>query len=63
MPETVNRTVTRKIGAADVTILTDGGLSFPPDYFPGTGGDHITDLLINAQTAEIATNLDRKSVV
>ena len=58
MPETVNRTVTRKIGAADVTILTDGGLSFPPDYFPGTGGDHITDLLINAQTAEIATNFN-----
>jgi len=54
----MNRTATRKIGSAEVTILTDGALSFTTDLFPGTDGDHIKDLLADAGTAEIATNFN-----
>ncbi|MCC5969539.1 MAG: MBL fold metallo-hydrolase [Pararhodobacter sp.] len=54
----MSRTATRKIGSADVTILTDGGLAFPADYFPETDGAHIDALLAKAGTGEIATNFN-----
>jgi len=55
---TMSRTVTRKIGSAEVTILTDGALAFPPDYFPKTDGGHIHELLEQAGTSDIDTNFN-----
>ncbi len=54
----MSRTATRKIGSAEVTILTDGALAFPPEYFPKTDGGHIEELLENAQTRDIDTNFN-----
>jgi hypothetical protein len=44
----MSRTATRKIGTAEVTILTDGGISFPTEYFPQTDEGHIEELLRDA---------------
>lgn len=54
----MSRTATRKIGSAEVTILTDGALAFPPDYFPKTDGGHINELLDAANTSDIDTNFN-----
>lgn len=54
----MSRTATRKIGTAEVTILTDGALAFPPDYFPKTDGEHIRELLEAARTSDIDTNFN-----
>ncbi|KPQ07445.1 MAG: Zn-dependent hydrolase [Rhodobacteraceae bacterium HLUCCA12] len=54
----MTRTATRKIGSAEVTILTDGAIAFPPDYFPGTEGDRIDALLEQAGTDRIDTNFN-----
>ncbi|MCC5991174.1 MAG: MBL fold metallo-hydrolase [Rhodobacteraceae bacterium] len=54
----MTRTVTRKIGAADVSIITDGEHSFTPDLFPGTDEAHITELLQQAGQDQIATNFN-----
>lgn len=54
----MSRTAMRKIGTADVTILTDGGVSFPADYFPGTEQGHIDELLNGAGDTEIRTNFN-----
>jgi len=54
----MSRTATRTIGTAEATILTDGGISFPPDYFPGTDAGHIDDLLKDAGKSEIETNFN-----
>lgn len=54
----MSRTATRKIGSAEVTILTDGALAFPPDYFPKTEGTHIDSLLEQAGTHDIDTNFN-----
>lgn len=51
-------TVTRRIGDADVTILTDGAFAFPPDLFPGTAPERIAALLAEAGEAEIRTNFN-----
>ncbi|WP_209426322.1 MBL fold metallo-hydrolase [Pararhodobacter sp. SW119] len=54
----MSRTATRKIGNAEVTILTDGGISFPAEYFPGTDEAHIEELLRDAGRSEIETNFN-----
>ena len=54
----MSRTATRKIGTAEVTILTDGGISFPPEYFPETDEAHIQELLRDAGKNEIETNFN-----
>lgn len=54
----MTRTATRKIGDAEVSILTDGGITFTPDLFPGTDEGHIKSLLTEAGTDEIATNFN-----
>lgn len=54
----MSRTATRTIGSAEVTILTDGGISFPVDYFPATEEAHIQELLRDAGEREIETNFN-----
>jgi glyoxylase-like metal-dependent hydrolase (beta-lactamase superfamily II) len=54
----MSRTATRKIGTAEVTILTDGGISFPTGYFPQTDEAHIEELLRDAGKNEIETNFN-----
>lgn len=54
----MSRTATRTIGDAEVTILTDGGISFPADLFPGTDEGHIKALLTAAGKGEIETNFN-----
>ena len=51
-------TVTRRIGDAEVTILTDGATAFGPDLFPGTDPGHIAALLAAAGAQGIATNFN-----
>ena len=54
----MSRTATRKIGTAEVTILTDGGISFPAEYFPQTDEAHLQGLLRDAGESEIETNFN-----
>ncbi len=54
----MQRTVTRSIGDAQVSIITDGTFSFTPDLFPGTDPAHIDALLAQAGASEIATNFN-----
>ena len=54
----MSRTATRKIGDAEVTILTDGGISFGADLFPGTTQQTIDALLSAAGKTEIETNFN-----
>ncbi len=51
-------TVTRIIGEAEVSIITDGTFSFTPELFPGTEPARIDSLLDAAGTSEIATNFN-----
>lgn len=54
----MSRIATRVIGDAEVIILTDGGISFPVDVFPGTDEAHIGALLKAAGTDQIETNFN-----
>ncbi len=54
----MSRTVTTKIGEAEVSIITDGAISFTPDLFPGTPEETIKALLAKAETSEIQTNFN-----
>ena len=54
----MTRIATRTIGAAEVTILTDGGIDFGTELFPGTLPDHIADLMQRQKAASIATNFN-----
>ncbi len=54
----MTRIATRKIGEADVTILTDGGIDFGTELFPGTTPAHIADLLTRQHQTSIATNFN-----
>ncbi|MFC7705159.1 MBL fold metallo-hydrolase [Plastorhodobacter daqingensis] len=51
-------TLSRRIGAAEVTVLTDGALSFPPALFPRTGQATIDTLLDLAGEKDIRTNFN-----
>lgn len=51
----MNRTVTRTIGTAQVSIITDGATTFTPDLFPETPEAHIDAL---RGTAPIETNFN-----
>lgn len=51
-------TVTRRIGDAEVTILTDGATAFGPELFPGTDPKHIAALLAGQGAEGIATNFN-----
>lgn len=52
------QTVTRTLGDAEITILTDGATEFTPDMFPGTDPAHIGTLLSDAGHGAIRTNFN-----
>ncbi len=54
----MSRTVTRRIGDADFSIITDGATEFTPELFPGTDPAHIGDLLAQARQSAIRTNFN-----
>lgn len=54
----MSRTVTKRIGEAEVTIITDGATSFTPDLFPQTPPEDISALLKDANASEIVTNFN-----
>ncbi|MCB1398319.1 MAG: MBL fold metallo-hydrolase [Rhodobacter sp.] len=54
----MTRTATQTIGEATVTVLTDGGIDFGPELFPGTVPAHIAELLEAQRAASIATNFN-----
>lgn len=51
-------TATRPVGAATVTVLTDGGTQFGPELFPGTDAAHIQALLDAQGESGISTNFN-----
>lgn len=50
--------VTHQVGEFSVTVLTDGALAFPPEYFPNAGADQIAALLKSVGEDEIRTNFN-----
>ena len=54
----MSRIATRMIGAAEVTVLTDGAISFGAELFPGTESAQIDALLVAAGASEIATTFN-----
>jgi glyoxylase-like metal-dependent hydrolase (beta-lactamase superfamily II) len=54
----MTRIATQTIGDATVTVLTDGGIDFGPELFPGTDPSHIDDLLKAQNAGSIATNFN-----
>ncbi len=52
------QTVTRTLGDAEITILTDGATEFTPDMFPGTDPAQIEALLSEAGQGAIRTNFN-----
>ncbi|WP_417587188.1 MBL fold metallo-hydrolase [Pararhodobacter oceanensis] len=54
----MSRTATQSIGDAEVVILTDGGLDFGTELFPGTSEAHIAGLLAAQAASAIATNFN-----
>ncbi len=52
------RTVTTTLGAAQVSIITDGAVTFTPDLFPETPEAHLTALLGDDPDAQIETNFN-----
>lgn len=51
-------TVSHRVGDIDVTILTDGAITFDADLFPGADPEHIKELLAAAGDSEIRTNFN-----
>ena len=54
----MQRTVTRKIGAAEISIITDGATESSADMFPGTERSHIDEVLKSAGGAALETNFN-----
>lgn len=54
----MDRTATRLIGEAEVTVLTDGTFEFTEDLFPGTTSEHLHDVLARRNANNIATNFN-----
>ncbi len=54
----MKRTVTQKIGSAEVSIITDGVFRFTPDLFPETPEAHLAALLDSQGAGEIETNFN-----
>ncbi len=54
----MTHTTTKKIGEAEVTVLTDGAFAFPEALFPGTDPAHLRELLGKAGSSEIRTNFN-----
>lgn len=54
----MHHTATRRIGGAEVTVLTDGTTSFGPEMFPSTSGGHIASLLAAQGAKGIASNFN-----
>ena len=50
--------VTRRIGTADISIITDGATEFPADLFPETDPAHIGRMLEQAGQSTIRTNFN-----
>ena len=51
-------TATRRIGDAEVTVLTDGATTFGPDLFPGTDPVTIATLLATQNRPAVETNFN-----
>lgn len=51
-------TVSHKVGDIDVTILTDGAITFDAGLFPGADPGHIAQLLADAGETAIRTNFN-----
>ena len=54
----MRRTITQTIGEAEVSIITDGAVTFTPDLFPGTDPEKIAKLLTASGASEIETNFN-----
>lgn len=54
----MTRIANRTLGSAQITILTDGGIDFGPELFPGTTPEHINALMVQQNAASIATNFN-----
>ncbi len=54
----MTHTTTKKIGEAEVTVLTDGAFAFPEAMFPGTDPAHLSELVKKAGSSEIRTNFN-----
>lgn len=54
----MTRIANRTVGDATVTVLTDGGIAFGPELFPGTDESHINALLAEQNLGSIATNFN-----
>ena len=54
----MTRIASRALGSATVTVLTDGGIDFGPELFPGTAPEHIKALLASQHADAIATNFN-----
>ena len=54
----MHHTATRRIGAADVTVLTDGTTRFDAGMFPGTPEGHIAAILAASGAPGIETNVN-----
>ncbi len=54
----MTRTVTRKIGDAEVSIITDGATTFTADLFPESDSAHLDALLAQSGAQEMATNFN-----
>ena len=52
------RTATRQIGEAEVSVLTDGALSFGTGLFPGSDPTHLEALLARQGLTDIDTNFN-----
>ncbi len=50
--------MTRKIGTAEISIITDGATEFPTDLFPESDPSHIGDMLAQAGQDRIRTNFN-----
>lgn len=48
----------RRLGEAEVVVLTDGASSFGAEMFPGADPDHVAALLTEAGESEIRTNFN-----
>ncbi|MEZ5751875.1 MAG: hypothetical protein R3D60_07895 [Paracoccaceae bacterium] len=54
----MSRIATRRIGTAEVTVLTDGATEFGPELFPGTPAERIAGLLSAQSASAIGTNFN-----
>lgn len=54
----MTHTISRKVGDAEVSILTDGASVFGAEMFPGTDPGHVAEVLAKANETEVRTNFN-----